>query len=196
MSQAPSGKFVLRVPPSLHRRLRQMAEAHGLSLNALCVRLLSSATGTGSSPAPGVLPGGEAAWPPLAQRYADAYGGELLGMVLFGSTARGEARPASDIDLLLVLAPETPLRRHLYRQWDELVADSGIEYQLNPHFVHLPETIDQAGSIWLEVAIEGRLISDRQGRIWPVLLALRHAIAAGRFVRSTVHGQPYWRRAA
>jgi predicted HicB family RNase H-like nuclease len=40
-----SGKFVLRLPKSLHRRLAQQAEQEGVSLNQYAVSLLSEATG-------------------------------------------------------------------------------------------------------------------------------------------------------
>jgi antitoxin HicB len=39
-----SGKFVLRVPKSLHRRLAQQAEQEGISLNQYAVSLLSAAS--------------------------------------------------------------------------------------------------------------------------------------------------------
>ncbi len=39
-----SGKFVLRVPKSLHRRLAQQAEQEGISLNQYAVSLLSTAS--------------------------------------------------------------------------------------------------------------------------------------------------------
>jgi antitoxin HicB len=40
-----SGKFVLRVPKSLHRRLAEQAEREGVSLNQYAVSLLSAASG-------------------------------------------------------------------------------------------------------------------------------------------------------
>jgi len=41
-----SGRFVVRVPRSLHRRLVQEAERDGVSLNAYCVSALSQSVGT------------------------------------------------------------------------------------------------------------------------------------------------------
>ena len=41
----------------------------------------------------------------LKQRLREAYGPRLHRVVLFGSEARGEAAPGSDIDLLVVLDP-------------------------------------------------------------------------------------------
>ena len=40
-----SGKFVVRVPASLHRRLAEAAEAEGVSLNLYVVQLLSGSVG-------------------------------------------------------------------------------------------------------------------------------------------------------
>ncbi len=40
-----SGKFVLRVPRSLHRNLCRIAKQEGVSLNHLCVALLSCSVG-------------------------------------------------------------------------------------------------------------------------------------------------------
>lgn len=44
-----SGKFVLRVPRTLHRQLVERSETEGVSLNQLCSTLLAQAIGTTSS---------------------------------------------------------------------------------------------------------------------------------------------------
>lgn len=50
----------------------------------------------------------------LAERYAqvaqDVLGDDLVSVVLFGSVARGEARPDSDIDLIVVVSELPPGR--------------------------------------------------------------------------------------
>lgn len=43
--QEYSGKFVLRIPKSLHRRLAEAAQADGVSLNQYTLNLLSEAVG-------------------------------------------------------------------------------------------------------------------------------------------------------
>jgi predicted nucleotidyltransferase len=45
----------------------------------------------------------------IKERLGALYGGRLRGIVLFGSEARGEARPDSDVDLLILL--EGPVDR-------------------------------------------------------------------------------------
>ena len=186
----PSGRFVVRVPPTLHGRLRELAAGSGVSLNTLCVQLLSAgAEGH-------VAPAEHSPWSWIARRYEEVFGHEPVAVVLFGSAARGELRGDSDVDLLVVLDPGVPLRRALYRQWDELVSQGTFERAINAHFVHLPARVEDAGSLWLEVAVEGRVLSDRDDTVRRFLVAVRGAIASGRFVRSVLHGQPYWRRAA
>ncbi len=61
-----SGKFVLRVPRSLHRQLVETAEAEGVSLNQLCSTLL--AQGIGMPIRPGVARRAES--PALKSRYS------------------------------------------------------------------------------------------------------------------------------
>ncbi len=48
----------------------------------------------------------------------EALSDDLIALVLFGSRARGDARPDSDWDLLLIAKnlPERPFARHLYLQ--------------------------------------------------------------------------------
>jgi len=131
------------------------------------------------------VPEQETPWLQAAQR---VLGEDLLGAVLFGSEARGEARGDSDIDLLLVAGPAVPLTRRLYTLWDEQLADD----RHSPHFVHLPSASSEAGSLWLEAAVEGTVLYDRDGRIGRFLGRLRRAIAAGRLTRKTAYGHPYW----
>ena len=52
-----SGKFVVRVPRTLHARLAQQAEAEGVSLNTLSVAYLAQGVAAGH---PAVAPGQEA----------------------------------------------------------------------------------------------------------------------------------------
>jgi hypothetical protein len=160
----------------------------GLSLNQLCLRALSEYVSAGRIAEAASTPGAEAPWLQAARR---VLGEELLGAVLFGSEARGEARADSDIDLLLVAGPAVPLTRRLYSLWDEQLGGDPH----SPHFVHLPSSVTGAGSLWLEAAVEGAVLYDREGRVGRFLGRLRRAMAAGRLRRKTAYGQPYWVKA-
>lgn len=183
MSSVPSGRFVVRLPPALHRALREEAFERGLSLNSLVIERLAG------------RPSGELReeTPFDVQPIVRELGNRLAGIVLFGSAVRGEQTSESDIDLLIVLNPSNPLTPALYRDWDERVAPE-IEAGVAPQFVLLPPGPGDAGSVWLEAAVEGRVLHDPSGTTGNFLRALRESIAEGKFRRRWSHGHPYWVR--
>jgi hypothetical protein len=181
-----SGRFLLRVQKTVHARLQKAARVLGLSLNEYCARRL------GVPGAAVLIEKGAAAaveWP-LAQ-----FGDGLVGVLVYGSYVRGDATPASDVDLLVVVSPSVPLTRALYRAWD---TDPPLwaERTLDPHFVHLPLDGPTASGAWCEAAIDGVVLFERDGVVTRHLAAVRGDIAAGRLVRRSAHGQPYWTKAA
>lgn len=176
---------MLRIPPSLHAWLRKRCSEEHLSLNEYCMLLLSAPTG----------PAGLLQARARAVRHAASLFGEwLIGMLVFGSWARGEVEPSSDVDLLVVLEPGCPLTRELYRLWDE----KPVQWQgraVEPHFVHLPNWSEGPSGVWAEAAVDGLVLFEKELRISRVLIRLRRQIAAGRLIRKVVHGQPYWAEA-
>lgn len=181
-----SGRFVLRIPPALHATLRAAARTAGLSLNDYCARRLAAPAGSlvVTGPAPGVV------------AHAAAVAGEsLLGLVAYGSWARGDATPESDLDLLVVLERGVRLTRALYRRWDE--TPPGWDGRtVDPHFVHLPDDDAPPSGVWAEAAIDGIVLFERDLRLSAALIRVRRAIAEGRLVRRLSHGQPYWAEAS
>jgi len=122
-------------------------------------------------------------------------GARLLGILAHGSWARGEAGTASDVDLLIVVAPKLALTRALYRAWDG-VPLTWAGRPVDAHFVHPPADPGRASGVWCEAAVDGIVLHDPEGRIDPLLRRIRRAIADRRLVRKRVHGQPYWTEAA
>jgi len=180
--RSASGRFLLRTPPGLHDLLRREAREAGLSLNELCVRRLSTPAGA------------LAGWPDSAAAVARAaalVGDDLLGVLVFGSWARGAARSDSDVDLLVVLEAPRRVSRELYRAWDETPLAWG-GHPVEPHFVHLPAPGERVAGLWAEVAIDGVVLYARDPRIPIRLGEVRRDIVDGRIVRRVVHGQPYW----
>lgn len=185
-SRHASGRFLLRLPPPLHEALREAAREAGTSLNDYCVRRLAAPAGN-----PAALRGANAA----VERAAEMLGSGLMAVVVYGSWARGEATAASDVDLLIVLGPGVPLTRSLYRQWDASpLAWDG--HPVEPHFVHLGDPADRPTGLWAEAAIDGIVLFERGTRTSQHLAQVRREILAGRLVRRTVHGQPYWSEVA
>jgi predicted nucleotidyltransferase len=181
-----SGRFLLRVRPGLHAALRAAARGAGLSLNDYCARKLAAPAGN-----PTALAGATA----VVERAAELFGEDLLAVVAYGSWARGEATAASDVDVLVVVAPTAPLTRALYRRWDERPLVWGGR-PVEPHFVRLRAADEGTTGLWAEAAIDGIVLFERGVETSARLAEIRRAIMAGRLVRRVVHGQPYWAEVA
>lgn len=181
-----TGRFVLRIPAALHALLRETAREAGLSLNEYCARRLG---------APGSALGAEADAPAAVAAAASLLGRDLVGVLAFGSWARGEMAAGSDVDLLVASEPGVELTRALYRRWDASPLRWGGR-PVDPHFVHLPAPGARVTGVWAEAAIDGVVLFERDFRLSSRLVRIRRDIAAGRIVRRLAHGQPYWTEVA
>jgi predicted nucleotidyltransferase len=180
-----SGRFILRIEPGLHAALRKAAAAIGVSLNEYCARKLALPSGSLAGLAPAQT---------LVDRAAQILGSELVGLVAYGSWAREEAGPTSDVDVLIVVGDRKSVTRQLYRVWDDapLLWDGR---SVEPHFVQLPEPA-AVGTLWAEAAVDGIVLFERGLAVSRALAGIRRQIVAGRLVRRVVHGQPYWAEVA
>ena len=179
-------RVLLRLPVDVHRNLATAAAAEGLSFNEFCVRRLRAP----------VQPGDTSVVRSLVIDGARAVVGDhLLGVVVLGSWARGQAAADSDIDVLIVIDPDVPLTRDIYRAWDRMPL-SYNERAIDAHFVHPSVDGTSPTSLWCEAAVDGVVWYDRDGGLTTRLAEVRRAIAEGRVVRGSVHGQPYWKGAA
>ncbi|MCC6272666.1 MAG: toxin-antitoxin system HicB family antitoxin [Deltaproteobacteria bacterium] len=184
-----SGKFLLRMPESLHARLAAQAARAGISLNAYCLQRLSEPASR-SRDIPVWRRAVDARLPTLKKRFGE----NLIGVAAFGSQVRNEATSGSDVDLLVVLSTSIPLSRSLYRWWEESEARGRSAFEINPHFVHLPEAADQAGSLWLETALRHELIYQSGTALERFLQGLLDRIESGKIYRKWSNGHPYWVR--
>jgi len=148
---------------------------------AYCVRRVAAPTAQPTADAPAVL-----SWA------RTAFGDALAGVVLYGSWARGEATSESDVDVLVVLDASVALTRDVYRTCD-VGSLSWDGHPVQIQIVRLPEA-DRvaAGGLWPEIALDGIVLFERDVTLSRRLVAIRRAIADGRLVRRTAHGQPYW----
>ncbi len=176
----------MRLPADLHQTLAKAAADLDLSFNEFCVRRLQ---------APSDAQGLSEVRSLVVSRARAALGDQLLGVLVLGSWARGDAAASSDIDVLLVVDPRTTLTRDLYRVWDRepLTFDGRA---IDPHFAHPSAAGTTPTAVWCEAAVDGVVWFDRDGAIAIRLGEVRRAIAEGRVVRAFAHGQPYWKGAA
>lgn len=88
----------------------------------------------------------------LRARYGDRY----RGLLIYGSEARGEARPDSDVDLLLVLRDASRPSREIDRIAD-ILADFNLRYGVLLSVLPVAEnTLKNAeGPFWRNVRREG-----------------------------------------
>lgn len=177
-----SGRFVVRIDPGLHAALRAEAAARGTSLNALCSDLLAD----------GRRGGCHHDFDAVVKSAVAVFDGDLVGVVAFGSWARGEATTVSDIDVLLVLAPSVAITRDIYRRWDRIAPPAVEGRVVDVHVVALPVGDEHFSSLWAEVARDGIVAFDRDHRVSRYLGSVRRQLLGGHHRRTLAHGQPYW----
>ena len=179
-----SGKFVLRISKELHAVLKKMAQARNLSLNQICVKILSEHADREKQ---NII---KERLNSLTEKIKQFWPGHIVGVVLFGSVVREKMYATSDVDLLLVMQGQS-VARSLYRQWDESIDDDS-EPQINPHFVCLPQDERSVGSLWLEVMNEGVLLWEKDLMVSAFLKKIKNKFADNKLKRTESHGHPYW----
>lgn len=182
----PSGRFLLRIDPTLHAALKAAADEAGLSLNDYCTRKLATPIDAAALAGDGHA---------VVRHAVALYGSSLAGLVVFGSWARREAAPGSDVDVLVVLDGHGPVTRSSYAPWDAAPA-TWDGHPVEVHLVRLPQRGEAASGLWGEVALDGLVIYERPRRVSAYLADVRREIAEGRLLRKVVQGQPYWTRVA
>ena len=125
-------------------------------------------------------------------RLRAAFGDNLVGVVLYGSHARGEARPESDADLLVIAEglPERRYDRVFFLQ--RLVR--GIDGA--PDLSLLGKTTEEFEgyfpSLYLDIGLDGVLLHDRDGYTAARLGRVREIIAQAGLSRRRLKGGLDW----
>ena len=141
----------------------------------------------------------------LAREYAEklreALGNRLVSVVLFGSVARGEAGPQSDIDLFVVLedAPRGMTRRRallepvrealtpaLEALWDQGIYTDFVE------IIRSREEARRFHPVYLDMTQEAVLLYDKEGFMAGVLERLRRRLEALGAKRKRLGNVWYW----
>jgi len=125
----------------------------------------------------------------LAEAYVAAlrehWGDALVSAVLFGSVARGEAGPASDVDLLLVMEalPRGRLARHRYLEPADAAVEpllealrgKGVYADLSP-ILKTPAEAAKPVPLYLDLTEDAVVLYDRDGFFQGVLQRLRDSL--------------------
>jgi hypothetical protein len=116
--------------------------------------------------------------------YRAALGDDLVAIALFGSVARGEARPQSDLDLYVVTRKPSPGDPRLREMWGRI--DASSEYRAlvragyRPTPSPVPHTIgDLARHPWilLDIAHHGVILHDPESILERELNLVRRRMA-------------------
>jgi len=140
-----------------------------------------------------------------AARYAAllqaVLGANLISVVLFGSVARGEAGPDSDIDLLIIggeFPPGRFARLRLLKEVDEEFErelDRLRSQGLHPRLARLLKTHAEAARfvpLYLDLVEDAQLLYDRDGFFQSVLARLRASLRRLGAERRTLGQTRYW----
>lgn len=141
----------------------------------------------------------------LAREYSQTakavLGSELVSIVLFGSVARQQCRPTSDIDLIVVLR-DAPMGAGARRAILEPVR-SGVQPLIDriwleglfTDFTEIILTVNEAKKthrLFLEVIEDGVILYDAGGFFAGVLERLREALLRMGAKRRTIGNLRYW----
>jgi uncharacterized protein len=139
----------------------------------------------------GTLPRG---LPEFVRALTTSCGATVLSVVLFGSWARGEARPDSDIDLLIVAADLPAARLDRFRLWRRVALEVLPDLARRLAVILLSaEEAKQTRPFYLDLVHEAVLLYDRDGFFREVLSALGQRLAhLGAKRARDRHGHPYW----
>ncbi len=97
----------------------------------------------------------------LHRQLKELYGSRLVKLILYGSQARGDAEPGSDIDVMVVLEGSVVPGKEIART-GEIVASLSLEHDevISRIFVSAEQFIEKSSSLLLNVYEDGVVLDE------------------------------------
>ena len=130
------------------------------------------------------------------EKLREVLGGELLGLVLFGSWARGEGREGSDVDVLVVLRSSGgfEVRSTVYRTLSRCIGRALTLVDARAGELFSGEVV--LTPLLLNILVDGVVVYDETGKLSELASKARELVKAAGLVRyRTPDGKYGWRRA-
>jgi len=128
---------------------------------------------------------------PIVESLRNGLGDNLLALVLFGSRARGDARPDSDWDLLLIAEnlPDSPWHR---QQQILALLPQSWRHQVSVLAHTFSEWFARVTPLALDIALDGIVLYDKTQDLLPARLsALRQQLSDSGLERQAI-GEHEW----
>ncbi len=127
----------------------------------------------------------------IVQALRDYFGENLIAVVLYGSWARGEGKPGSDVDLFII-ARNLPKRRfprilHVHKP-----VAGRFHYPVSILAKEPEEFEGQFPSLYLDLGLDGQVLYDPDHYISPRLARIRRIIEEAGLYRQKCDGDFVW----
>ncbi len=127
------------------------------------------------------------------ERLRAVFGEKLVGIALYGSRARGDARPDSDVDLLMLARDLPESRQERAHLLYETLRDISLDFDFSVYDRTPQEFETQFPSVYLDMGLDSIVVYDPEGYLTQKLARIREIISDVALVRERItDGEFFW----